>query len=133
MFSSSSTTMPEISPIWIIVWLAVVVFILACYWRIFTKAGRPGFYSLIPILNVITMFDIAGLSCFFIIGLFIPVVNFFVIIYFYVKFAEAYGQGFLFALGLIFLPFIFVPIMAFSGIEYVGAGGEKSKIKRDFA
>ena len=43
-----------------ILYLALIVFLIVTMWKIFTKAGKPGWASIIPIYNVFVMLDIAG-------------------------------------------------------------------------
>jgi len=49
---------------------------------------------------------------------FIPFVNFVIAIIMYLAFAEKFGKGAGFAMGLVFLPFIFFPILAFGDAQY---------------
>lgn len=101
-----------------VVFLILIVFILAGLWRMFSKAGKPGWMCLIPILNIVVLINIAGKPWWWILLLFIPFVNFFVQIIVYVEIAKAFGQGFLFGLGMAFLGFIFIPIIGFGGATY---------------
>ena len=41
--------------------LAIAIAALVGVWNVFTKAGKPGFYSIIPILNMWTLVEITGL------------------------------------------------------------------------
>ena len=43
-----------------VVVLAIAVLVIAGLWKIFTKAGEPGWHAIVPILNVITLLKIAG-------------------------------------------------------------------------
>lgn len=47
--------------------IELIMSILWCValWKIFVKAGKPGYYSLIPVYNLYEMSDIAGLSWLF--------------------------------------------------------------------
>jgi len=101
--------------------LAIVIVIIAGTWKVFTKAGQPGWAVFIPIYNTIVMLQIAGKPVWWIILLFIPFVNVIVGIIVMVALAEAFGKGVGFALGLIFLGFIFFPILGFGDSKYVGA------------
>lgn len=115
--------------IWILSMAVAVVSIIAM-WKIFTKAGKPGWAAIIPIYNTIVLFQIVGINplwLLLLIGAIIPFVNFIVAIAIFVlmilvniKLAKAFGQGGGFAVGLIFLPFIFQLILAFGSSEYQG-------------
>lgn len=102
----------------IAIYLLIIVFSLVCTWKIFSKAGRKGWESLIPIWNTIVMFKIAKLSPWWILAMLIPFVNFIICIYLYIKLAQAFNKGVGFAIGLIFLSIIFFPILAFGNAEY---------------
>ena len=93
--------------------LAITVFAIVCNWKIFEKAGRKGWEAIIPIYNMYVMTQIAGLQSWYIILLIIPFVNFVASVYLIYKFVKSFGQGIGFCIGYIFLPVIFVAIMAF--------------------
>ena len=102
-------------------YLAFLVLILASFWRVFAKAGRPGWASLIPIYNGYVLLKIAGKPGWWLLLMFIPLVNIIVSILAVVGLANSFGKGGGFAAGLIFLPFIFYPILAFSDAQYQGS------------
>ncbi|MDH5398482.1 MAG: DUF5684 domain-containing protein [Cyclobacteriaceae bacterium] len=100
-----------------------VLYIIAM-WKLFEKAGQPGWAAIIPIYNLIVLLQISGKPVWWIILCLIPIVNIVVLIMIIHAFSKAYGQGVGMTLGLIFLGFIFMPYMAFSGsVQYVGTGG----------
>ena len=101
-----------------IVWLAVVVLLVAALWKIFTKAGQPGWASIVPIYNLIVALQIAGKPLWFIVLFFIPIANLVAAILVNVALAKAFGKGGGFAAGLILLPIIFLPILAFGSATY---------------
>lgn len=100
--------------------LAIALLMLVSMWRIFTKAGQPGWAVIIPFFNQYVMLQVAGKPGWWLLLFFIPVVNFIVYVVMIVGLAQNFGKGVLFALGLIFLPVIFYPILAFGGAEYEG-------------
>jgi len=106
------------SSIVLICWLAVVVLLIASMWEVFTKAGKPGWAAIIPIYNLIVILQIAGKPIWWFFLLLIPLVNLVVGIMTYVAFAKNFGKGVGFALGLIFLGFIFFPILAWGSAQY---------------
>ena len=101
--------------------LAMVVFVLASVWRVFTKAGKPGWASLIPIYNMVVMLEIVGRPIWWILLMFIPLVNMIVAFILMVDMAKAFGKGAGFGLGLFFLGFIFYPLLGFGDAQYEGA------------
>ena len=100
-----------------LIWLAVVVVVLAGMWKVFTKAGQPGWGCIIPIYNVYLMLQIAGRPGWWLILAFIPIVNLILLI---VPFdiAKSFGKSGLFGLGL--LLFIYYPILGFGDAQYIG-------------
>ncbi|MFI5208013.1 MAG: DUF5684 domain-containing protein [Gemmatimonadales bacterium] len=101
-----------------IVWCVVMVFYIWCGWRVFVKAGKPGWAAIIPIYNAVVMLDIVGKPIWWIILFLIPLVNIVVAIIVLVAFAKCFGKGVGFAMGLLFLGFIFYPILAFGSATY---------------
>ena len=98
--------------------LAIVAFSIIAMWKVFEKAGRPGWASLIPIYNTVVALDMVGMSLLNIVGMFIPIVNIIVAINFSVNLAKAFGKSTGFALGLLFLAPIFWGILAFGDARY---------------
>jgi len=104
-----------------IVLILLCVVMIAAMWKVFTKAGKPGWAAIIPIYNVIVLLDIAGKPAWWIVLYLIPLVNFVMLILTYVALAEKFGKGGGFAMGLVFLGVIFFPILGFGGAQYRGA------------
>jgi len=103
-----------------IVYLAIVLLVIISMWKVYTKAGKPGWASIIPIYNIVVLLEIVGKPIWWIILFLIPIVNFIVIILVFVELAKKFGKGVGFALGLIFLGIIFFPILAFGDAQYQG-------------
>ena len=96
-----------------------VVFVIGT-WKVFSKAGRPGWWSIIPILNVIVLLQISGRSGWWVLGYLVPILNLFVHIRWGIEMAHAYGRGIGFAIGLILLEPLFLVILGFSDARYLG-------------
>jgi hypothetical protein len=103
------------------IFLAAMVFLIASFWKVFTKAGQPGWASIIPIYNAIVWLRIAGRPGWWFILLLIPIVGFVIAIVVSIDFAKKFGKGAGFAMGLVFLGFIFYPILAWGSAQYGGA------------
>jgi hypothetical protein len=106
------------STVMMLVWLAILVLVIAGVWKVFTKAGKPGWGAIIPIYNVILLLEIAGRPIWWIILMFIPLVNLVVAIIVAIDVARNFGKGTGFGLGLALLGFIFYPILGFSDAQY---------------
>lgn len=104
----------------VFVGLAVVVLEIAAAWRVYTKAGQPGWASLIPIYNIVVLMRIAGRPGWWTLLTFIPGVNFIISIVVVLDVARAFGKGSGFAVGMLFLSAIFYPILAFGSSRYIG-------------
>lgn len=106
--------------IYMVILLAIAVISLISMWKIFAKAGEAGWKALIPIYNMYILFQITwGKGIYFLLML-IPLANFVILIITYVKLANAFGKSGAFAVGIVFLPAIFMPILAFGSAEYQG-------------
>lgn len=100
-----------------IVYFAIIIFMLFVMWKIFVKAGKPGWGCIVPIYNIILQLEIAGRPIWWIFLFLIPFVNIIVGIIVVLDIAKAFGKGTGFAIGMIFLPYIFFPILAFDNSE----------------
>ena len=104
--------------------IAISVLEIVSMWKIYTKAGKPGWAAIIPVYNIVVLFQITGMNPWLILLLFVPFVNFIampvLMIMVYAKLAKAFDKSGGFAVGLIFLNVIFLPILAFSDAEYKG-------------
>jgi uncharacterized membrane protein YoaK (UPF0700 family) len=87
-------------------------------WKLFVKAGEPGWASIIPIYNAIVMLKIAGKPLWWFLLYLIPIVNIVIAIIVTVALAKNFGKDVGFAVGLILLPIIFYPILAFGSAQY---------------
>lgn len=104
-----------------LVMMAVMVTAIAGMWRVFSKAGQPGWGVLVPIYNVLLMCKIAQRPAWWLILFFVPVVNIVIAVIMSVDIARHFGKGTGFGVGLAFLGFIFYPILGFSGAQYDGS------------
>lgn len=103
-----------------LIWLVVTIVILVGMAKVFIKAGQPGWAVIVPIYNTIVMIQVAGKPIWWFLLLFIPVVNFIIVILVSLAIAEKFGKGAGFGLGLAFLSPIFYPILGFGSAEYQG-------------
>ena len=97
---------------------AFMLLMVASMWKVFVKAGKPGWASLIPIYNIIVMLEIIGKPIWWIVGFFIPFVNFIAAFLVLIPLAEKFGKGTGFGIGLVLVPFVFFPMLAFGDAQY---------------
>jgi len=100
--------------------IVIVGFYLYCNWRIFEKAGRKGWEGLVPGHNTVEMFEIIGRPGWWFFLLLIPIANIVIEIMILFELAKVFGKDTGFGFGLLFLSFIFLPILALGDAEYLG-------------
>lgn len=108
------------SPVSTIVGLLIALLVIVAMWKVFTKAGQPGWASIIPIYNLYIWCKIVGRPWWWILLMLIPFVNFIVAIILCIDLAKSFGKGVGFGLGIAFLGIIFLPILGFGSAQYQG-------------
>ncbi|MDA3627567.1 DUF5684 domain-containing protein [Saccharopolyspora oryzae] len=112
-----------VTPI-ILISLAFALLMIAAAWRLFSKAGQPGWAAIIPFYNTIVSLRIAGRPGWWLLLMFIPLVNVVVAIIFALDLAKSFGKGTGFGVLTFLFPVICIPILGFGGARYVGPGGQ---------
>jgi len=106
--------------IMLILSFAVMAVVLASLWRIFTKAGKPGWAALIPIYNTVVLMQVIGRPEWWVLLLFVPFVNIYVAIVSALELAKSFGKSTGFGVLTIFFPVIMYPILGFGPSQYLG-------------
>ena len=106
--------------VYYLIMLALAVLVLVAWWKVFVKAGKPGWGAIVPFYNTYCMFEITFGNGWLFLLLLVPCVNVVMQIIMYVKLAQAFGKSGGFAVGLIFLPVIFIPMLGFGDAQYYG-------------
>jgi len=104
----------------VIFYVAIIVLMIASMWKIYAKAGQPGWAAIVPIYNIIVLLQIVKKPLWWIILCLIPLVNIIILIIIYNELSKAFGKGPGFTVGLILLGIIFFPILAFGDAKYMG-------------
>jgi len=104
-----------------IIYLAILILQIAALWKVFVKAGQPGWACIIPFYNIYVLMIVAGKPGWWFILTLIPLVNIIICIIASIAIAGNFGKGTGFGIGLVFLPFIFFPILAFTDAQYKSA------------
>lgn len=123
---SDGSVLALIAGVSVIIYLAIVVFMILAVWKVFTKAGKPGWACIVPIYNIIIMLEIAKKPTWWIILFIIPVVNFVIMIMLTHAISKSFGKDVGFTLGMIFLPIIFFPILGFGSATYIADAEESA-------
>ena len=110
----------------IVIYLAIIVLMIASMWTIFSKAGKPGWASIVPIYNLIVLLEIVGKPWWWLFLMLIPIVNIVILIIVWHNLSLSFGKGGGFTVGLILLGIIFLPILAFGDAKYVGPGEQQT-------
>ena len=100
--------------------LVVIIAIVAGFWKVFTKAGKPSWAAIVPIYNIVVLLEIAGKPLWWIVLFLIPVVNIVMGIIVSIAVARNFGKSDAFGIGLGLLGPIFYPILGFGSAEYQG-------------
>lgn len=108
----------SIGAIGIAIYVIVVVLLIASMWKIFTKAGKPGWASIIPIYNFIVLLEIIGKPMWWLVMFLIPGVNLVFMIWMINLLSKSFGKNEGFTIGMIILPFIFYPVLGFGSAQY---------------
>lgn len=103
--------------------LGFMAIILASFWVVFEKADKPGWASLIPIYNTYVMLKIGDNPGWYLLLMFIPLVNLYAVGKMHLGIAKAFGKGIGWGAGLWLLPFVFYPMLGFGDASYLGHGG----------
>ncbi len=104
----------------------IAIVYITAQWRIYEKAGQPGWASLIPIYNIIVLLEIIGKPWWWLFLLiFLPGINLIFAVWMTNLLSKSFGEGVGFTLGLLFLGFVFYPILGFSNREYQGPAGKQ--------
>lgn len=104
----------------LLVSLGLTLVMIASMWKIFTKAGEPGWAAIVPIYNAIVLAKICGKEPWWGLLLFVPMINLVATIILMLALAQSFGKDALWGLGLIFLPIVFGPMLAFGSARYQG-------------
>lgn len=119
-YSSSSSMDYGLIVFWLLLVVGLAALMIVSRWKLFIKAGKPGWASIVPFYNSYVLCEIVfGQGLLFLLS-FVPfVASVFGIICNY-QLGKAFGKDVGFALGLIFFPIIFMPILAFGDSRYIG-------------
>ena len=92
--------------------LAFVLLVIISMWRVYERAGEPGWAVLIPFYNMYVLTKVAGLSGWWAVAMFIPLINIIALFVVSIAVARRFDRGAGFGVGLALLPMIFYPILA---------------------
>ena len=103
-----------------ILYLIIVVACIAGLWKMFIKAGKPGWAAIVPIYNLIVLIQIAGKPVWWIILLIIPIVSLVILVILFLEIVKKFGQPAWHVVLMILFSFIYIPYLGFSDVKYQG-------------
>lgn len=108
--------------------LAPAIFFIVVNWKLYVKAGEPGWASIIPVYTNVVQFKIVGLSPWLLLLYLVPFVNYVAIVVLSIlvsfRLAKSFGKDIAWGFGILLLPYVFYPILALGSSEYMGPNGE---------
>jgi uncharacterized membrane protein YoaK (UPF0700 family) len=107
----------------VLIIFALVVLAIASQWKVYAKAGQPGWACLVPIYNMYILLKIAGKPSWWLIMFFIPFVNLVFAIWTMNMISKSFGKDEGFTVGLTLLGIVFWPILGFGDARYIGPYG----------
>lgn len=107
-----------------IIYLAFLVLMIVSLWKIFEKAGKPGWACIIPIYNILILLEIVGKPWWWLLLMLIPGVNIVFGIWMTNLLSLSFGKTVGYTIGLLLLPIIFYPILGLGDATYKGAAGK---------
>ncbi|HEY4326300.1 MAG TPA: DUF5684 domain-containing protein [Mucilaginibacter sp.] len=107
--------------------IIVYIVMVAGMWKVFEKAGKPGWAAIIPIYNYIVMLEIVGKPIWWIFLILFPCTSLIFTIWTINLLSKSFGQSEGFTIGLILLSFIFFPILGFGSYQYLGPSAAEAR------
>lgn len=107
----------------VIIYLVILVVLIAGYWKVYEKAGEPGWACIVPIYNIYVLLKITGKPGWWLLLMLIPLVNLVISVIVNIELAKRFGKSDGYGIGLAFLPIIFYPMLGFGDAMYQGQNG----------
>lgn len=104
----------------IIIVIAIFIVMIVSMWKLFQKAGREGWEAIIPIYNSYVMTQLVNKPGYWVILMLIPYVGMIWSIWVINLFVKGFGKDAGYTVGILFLPFIFLPMLAFGDAKWQG-------------
>jgi hypothetical protein len=110
-----------IGMVMLLIWLAVIAVCIIAFWKVFTKAGQPGWAAIIPIYNLIILLKIVGRPAWWVLLMLIPIVNIVISLIVAIDVAKSFGQSPVFGVVMLWLlSIIGYLVLGFGSAKYIG-------------
>ena len=113
--------------VYFLIVFALVILVIAGMWKVFVKAGQPGWAAIVPIYNIYILLQIVGRPTWWLALLLLPIIPVIgglgllvVLFILYWDLAKSFGKDVGFAIGLTLLSFVFMPMLGFGSAQYIG-------------
>jgi hypothetical protein len=121
---STTPSNPAAGFVFLLIYLVALGFAVAAIWRIYQKAGQPGWAAIVPFYNLYVQLKIVGRPVWWLLLYFIPLVNIVVLLIVSIDMAKSFGKSTLFGVvGLFFFSYIGYLVLGFGPAQYVGPAG----------
>ena len=97
---------------------SIIVFSIIIYWKIYEKAGEPGWAVIVPFYNLLIFLKIVNKPWWWLFLLMIPIANIVLLIILIHRLSRSFGKDGGFTIGILFLNIIFLAILAFDKSTY---------------
>ncbi len=101
-----------------IAYFIIIIASLAGMWKVYEKAGHPGWKAIIPVYNLIILMRIIRKPAWWVLLMIIPYIGIIWSVWSTNLLSKSFGKGIGTTLGLFFLPFIFYPMLGFGDDKY---------------
>ena len=115
----------EIAWVPLIIILIILLLLIISVTGVYKKAGYDGWKALVPIYGQFILTKISGLPIWYFILLFIPIANIYATVKIHIEVAKKFGKSTGFGIGLMFLPFVFYPLLLLSHAKYDWEGKDE--------
>jgi hypothetical protein len=112
-----------VGPPQILLILIVIILPVLSFWFLYSKVNEPGWASIIPIYSTLVLLKIMGKPWYWLLLFCVPYLNFVFLIWAVNLTSKSFGKSEGYTVGLILLPLIFWPILAFGSSKYIGPPG----------
>ena len=97
-----------------IISLLLSVLLIVSMWKIYKKAGKPGWAAIVPVYNIIVLLEIAELPLWYLVLFIVPFANIYAMFKIYIELAHKFGKSTGFGVASVFFSIVCFPILAFN-------------------